>query len=246
MARCIGARPGSVTFTAGATEANNLAFAATEGHVVTDAIEHESVLACAEARPHAIVGVGPDGPRRPRGRALRGDARHAAGLRLARKRGDRLRPARARACPHDGPAARGSPCHGRPHPALSARRRLAGGKLPPRGRGLARLRPADALRRKDRRPKAGGALVGLRRRGPAPARAGRRPGGRPSLRHGERGRHHRASRGRWSLPAAAAARSRVACRRSGVVCSADFCPSSPGRWSPAPRRRSSGCPGFST
>ena len=60
-ARCIGARPGNVTFTAGATEANNLAFAATEGHVVTDAIEHESVLACAEARPHAIVGVGPDG-----------------------------------------------------------------------------------------------------------------------------------------------------------------------------------------
>ena len=61
VARCIGARPGNVTFTAGATEANNLAFAATEGHVVTDAIEHESVLACAEARSHAIVGVGPDG-----------------------------------------------------------------------------------------------------------------------------------------------------------------------------------------
>lgn len=61
VARCIGARPGNVTFTAGATEANNLAFAATDGHVVTDAIEHESVLACAEVRPHAIVGVGPDG-----------------------------------------------------------------------------------------------------------------------------------------------------------------------------------------
>ena len=61
VARCIGARPGNVTFTAGATEANNLAFAATEGHVVTDAIEHESVLACAAARPHAIVGVGADG-----------------------------------------------------------------------------------------------------------------------------------------------------------------------------------------
>ena len=61
VARSIGARPGSVTFTAGATEANNLAFAATEGHVVTDAIEHESVLACATARPHDVVGVGPDG-----------------------------------------------------------------------------------------------------------------------------------------------------------------------------------------
>lgn len=61
LARCIGARPGNVTLTAGATEANNLAFAATDGHVVTDAIEHESVLACAGARPHAIVFVGPDG-----------------------------------------------------------------------------------------------------------------------------------------------------------------------------------------
>lgn len=44
VARCIGARPGNVTFTAGATEANNLAFAATDGHVVTDAIEHELSL----------------------------------------------------------------------------------------------------------------------------------------------------------------------------------------------------------
>ena len=61
VARSIGARPGNVTFTAGATEANNLAFAATGGHVVTDAAEHESVLACAAARPHDVVGVGSDG-----------------------------------------------------------------------------------------------------------------------------------------------------------------------------------------
>lgn len=61
LAHLIGARPDCITFTAGATEANNLAFAATRGHVVTDAIEHESVLACAEVRPHAIVGVGTDG-----------------------------------------------------------------------------------------------------------------------------------------------------------------------------------------
>lgn len=57
LAHVIGARPGNVTLTAGATEANNLAFCAVEGQVLTDAIEHESVLACAEARGGAIVGV---------------------------------------------------------------------------------------------------------------------------------------------------------------------------------------------
>lgn len=61
VAHAIGARPGAVTFTAGATEANNLAFAAVDGHVVVDAIEHQSVLACAEAHDHTVVGVGPDG-----------------------------------------------------------------------------------------------------------------------------------------------------------------------------------------
>ena len=46
-AHVIGARPGNVTFTAGATEANNLAFAAAgpDAHVGVDAVEHESVLA---------------------------------------------------------------------------------------------------------------------------------------------------------------------------------------------------------
>lgn len=57
LARQIGARPASITLTAGATEANNLAFAAARGHVVTDAAEHESVLACAEARDHTLVAV---------------------------------------------------------------------------------------------------------------------------------------------------------------------------------------------
>lgn len=66
LAHLIGARPDGITLTAGATEANNLAFAATEGHVVTDAIEHESVLACAGARPHTIVDVRPDGRVDPR------------------------------------------------------------------------------------------------------------------------------------------------------------------------------------
>ncbi len=61
VAAAIGARPANVTFTAGATEANNLAFAATAGHVVTDVAEHDSVLACVAGRPHTLVGVGPDG-----------------------------------------------------------------------------------------------------------------------------------------------------------------------------------------
>ena len=64
LARLIGARPDCVVLTAGATEANNLAFATVAGedaHVVTDAIEHDSVLACAQARPCTVVPVAPDG-----------------------------------------------------------------------------------------------------------------------------------------------------------------------------------------
>ena len=57
LAHAIGAKPATITLTAGATEANNIAFAATDGHVVTCAIEHESVLACAQARNASIVGV---------------------------------------------------------------------------------------------------------------------------------------------------------------------------------------------
>lgn len=61
LAHLIGARPAQITLTAGATEANNLAFAAVEGHVIVPAIEHESVLACAQTRDCTIVGVGHDG-----------------------------------------------------------------------------------------------------------------------------------------------------------------------------------------
>ena len=61
LASLIGARPASITLTAGATEANNLAFAAVDGHVVTSAIEHESVLACAKAHSHTLASVLPDG-----------------------------------------------------------------------------------------------------------------------------------------------------------------------------------------
>ena len=57
LARLMGARPASITLTAGATEANNLAFAAVDGHVITDTAEHDSVLACATARPHTLVPV---------------------------------------------------------------------------------------------------------------------------------------------------------------------------------------------
>lgn len=61
VARLIGARPDNLVFTAGATEANNLAFAAVEGHVVVDAIEHESVLACAGTHARRTVRVARDG-----------------------------------------------------------------------------------------------------------------------------------------------------------------------------------------
>lgn len=61
LAHAIGARPASVTITAGATEANNLAFAAVDGHVVVDAIEHESVLASAATHPHRTLRVDADG-----------------------------------------------------------------------------------------------------------------------------------------------------------------------------------------
>lgn len=63
LAHLIGAKPGNVVFTAGATEANNLAFAtvSSTGHVVTDAIEHDSVLACAAARSSNVVGVSGEG-----------------------------------------------------------------------------------------------------------------------------------------------------------------------------------------
>ena len=61
IAHIIGAKPDSITFTAGATEANNLAFASTSGHVIVSAIEHESALACARERVCTLLGVTSEG-----------------------------------------------------------------------------------------------------------------------------------------------------------------------------------------
>ena len=66
IAHLIGAKPANITFAAGATEANNLAFAATQGHVIASAIEHESILACVRAREHALLGVSSEGLVDPR------------------------------------------------------------------------------------------------------------------------------------------------------------------------------------
>ena len=52
IAHLMGTKPANVIFTAGATEANNLALtaAAPDAHVIASAIEHASVRACVEAR----------------------------------------------------------------------------------------------------------------------------------------------------------------------------------------------------
>lgn len=65
LARAIGAKPANVTLTAGATEANNLAFGCVEGPVAVSAIEHESIMAIVEPREHAVIPVEPDGTVEP-------------------------------------------------------------------------------------------------------------------------------------------------------------------------------------
>lgn len=57
LAACIGARPAELIMTAGATESINLAIGGAAGHVVTSAIEHESVLAAVRKGEHTIVEV---------------------------------------------------------------------------------------------------------------------------------------------------------------------------------------------
>lgn len=55
IAQTIGAKADELVMTAGATESVNIAFAATDGHVITSNIEHQSVLASAKARPHTLI-----------------------------------------------------------------------------------------------------------------------------------------------------------------------------------------------
>ena len=61
IASIIGARPGELIMTAGATESVNLAFGAGAGHVVLTAIEHQSVLAAAARHEHTMVPVDQNG-----------------------------------------------------------------------------------------------------------------------------------------------------------------------------------------
>lgn len=66
FAQSIGARPTEIIFTAGGTEANNMALRGmldqyTDAHVVTSTIEHESVLKVAELYDHTFVSVNQKG-----------------------------------------------------------------------------------------------------------------------------------------------------------------------------------------
>lgn len=57
IAAILGAQPGELTMTAGATESINLAFTGREGHVVTTTIEHQAVHAAAARHEHTMVQV---------------------------------------------------------------------------------------------------------------------------------------------------------------------------------------------
>src|SRR5258708_34302382 len=66
IAQNLGARPAEIVFTAGATEANNLAIQGVmhshpAGEILLSAIEHESVLAPAGLFKHRLVPVNPQG-----------------------------------------------------------------------------------------------------------------------------------------------------------------------------------------
>ena len=55
IACSIGAKPGELIMTAGATESINLAFSGVFGHVITSNIEHHSVLACVQNLDKTII-----------------------------------------------------------------------------------------------------------------------------------------------------------------------------------------------
>lgn len=60
ISQIMGAKPGEIIFTAGATESINLAFTV-GGHIVTSSIEHLAVLKTVEQFDHSIVGVNEKG-----------------------------------------------------------------------------------------------------------------------------------------------------------------------------------------
>lgn len=55
LAKLIGAKPGEIVITAGATESINLAFNGVNGHVIVPNIEHTAVLECAKKHDNTIV-----------------------------------------------------------------------------------------------------------------------------------------------------------------------------------------------
>ena len=57
VASVLGTRPANITFTAGATEANNLALASSEGRILVSAIEHDSIMAPARQRNYSVLAV---------------------------------------------------------------------------------------------------------------------------------------------------------------------------------------------
>jgi cysteine desulfurase len=61
IAQQIGGKVGEIIITAGATESINLALGCTFGHMVTNVIEHDSVLECAKMHNHTIVDVDKNG-----------------------------------------------------------------------------------------------------------------------------------------------------------------------------------------
>lgn len=73
----IGAKPAEVIMTAGATESINLAVHGVSGHIVTSAVEHESVLAAVRSEEHTVVEVDKKGRATPEAvrQAIRPDTR---------------------------------------------------------------------------------------------------------------------------------------------------------------------------
>ena len=55
IAQTLGTKSASIVMTAGATEANNLALACVTGHVISDSLEHDSILACVDQREHTLL-----------------------------------------------------------------------------------------------------------------------------------------------------------------------------------------------